>query len=301
MIACLKVKSYIIIDDVRRFFQIAVKEFIIMIQGKKLGIIGGGNMGEVLVSGIIKRNLLGTGHINVSDVDLNRRNYLAEKYGVETTENNRDAVAGSDIVIMAVKPQNMGEALSGIANTMDSSTLVISIAAGITTKFIEDQLGKEIRVIRAMPNTPALVGEGATAIARGNHATDEDMGVALQIFDAVGISVTVKEDLLDAVTGLSGSGPAYVFSIIEALSDGGVKMGLARDISLKLSAQTVLGAAKLCLESGKHPAQLKDMVASPGGTTIAGLKALEDGKLRSTIMTAVEVATRRSMELGSNS
>ncbi|MBN2568517.1 MAG: pyrroline-5-carboxylate reductase [Deltaproteobacteria bacterium] len=272
-----------------------------MIQGKKLGIIGGGNMGEVLVSGIIMRKLLGAEYINVSDVDLNRRTYLADKYGIATTESNKDAVNGSDVVILAVKPQNMGEVLSGIANSLAASTLVISIAAGITTKFIKDQLGEEIRVIRVMPNTPALVGEGATAIAKGSHATDEDMGVALQIFDAIGISVTVKEELLDAVTGLSGSGPAYVFSIIEALSDGGVKMGLARDISLKLSAQTVLGAAKLCLESGKHPAQLKDMVTSPGGTTIAGLKALEDGKLRATIMTAVESATRRSMELGSTS
>ncbi len=272
-----------------------------MIKDKEVGIIGGGNMGEVLVSGLITGNLVHAEHITVSDVDMERRIYLTKKYGIATTENNEEALTGADIVILAVKPQSMGEVVAGISNSIDESQLVISIAAGISTKFIEDYLGKGIHVIRVMPNTPALIGEGAAAIAGGKHVTAEELGIAQQIFDSIGISVTVKEDLIDAVTGLSGSGPAYVFTIIEALSDGGVNMGLARDTSLKLAAQTLLGAAKLCIESGKHPAQLKDMVTSPGGTTIAGLKALEDGKLRSTLMTAVEVATRRSKELGSSS
>lgn len=272
-----------------------------MIQNKMIGLIGGGNMGEVLLSGMISGNLVNTDNLAVSDVAPQRRNHLADTYGIRATAHNTDAVTGADIVILAIKPQHMGEVLSGIADAIDESTLVISIAAGIPTRFIEDHLGKGIHVIRVMPNTPALIGEGAAAIAGGRHATDAELSIAQQIFDSIGITVTVEEKLMDAVTGLSGSGPAYVFTIIEALSDGGVRMGLPRDISLKLAAQTLLGAAKLCLDSNKHPGQLKDMVTSPGGTTITGLKALEDGKLRSTLMTAVEAATRRSMELGSPS
>jgi len=279
----------------------ASKEYAEMIKDKRVGIIGGGNMGEVLASGIIAGNLVAAENITISDVAEERRDYLKKKYGITTTEKNDDVVKGTDIVILAIKPQNMGDVLSEITGFVDESKLVISIAAGIRIKFMEGSLGKGAHVIRVMPNTPALIGEGATAIAGGKNATDEELAIARQIFDSIGISVTVREELIDAVTGLSGSGPAYVFAIIEALSDAGVKMGLARDIALKLSAQTLLGAAKLCIVSDKTPAQLKDMVTSPGGTTIAGLKALEDGKLRSTLMTAVEVATRRSKELGSSS
>jgi len=272
-----------------------------MIGNKAIGIIGGGNMGAVLLKGMISGNLVTVGTVTVSDVDRQRRHYLTETYGITATADNADAVTGVDIVILAVKPQQMGEVLSGIADALDASTLVISIAAGITTRFIEDNLGKGIHVIRVMPNTPALIGEGATAIAGGRHTTEEELTMARQIFDSIGLTVIVEEKLMDAVTGLSGSGPAYVFTIIEALSDGGVSMGLPRDIALKLAAQTLLGAARLCLEGDRHPGQLRDMVTSPGGTTIAGLKALEEGKLRATLMSAVEEATRRSRDLGSSS
>jgi pyrroline-5-carboxylate reductase len=270
-----------------------------MLKGKKVGIIGGGKMGSVLVGGIIARKLIPAGNIIVSDTAPERLEYLKKTYGVHTTDDNKKALKSSGICILAVKPQNMSEVLEGIAGTFQQSQLVISIAAGIPTRFIEGYLKKGARVIRVMPNTPALIGEGAAALARGAHATDEDIDIARRIFESVGIAVIVKEELMDAVTGLSGSGPAYGFLIIEALADAGVNLGLSRDIALKLSAQTIMGAAKLCLKGEKHPAELKDMVTSPGGTTIAGLKVLEQGRLRATLMSAVEAAALRSRELGS--
>lgn len=270
-----------------------------MLKGKKIGIIGGGKMGSVLISGIISRKLIPAGHVIASDVVGERLDDLKKAYGIDVTDDNNKLVKSSDVVILAVKPQSMSEVLEGIKGSFNRNKLVISIAAGISTKFIEGYLKNGVRVIRVMPNTPALIGEGAAALAPGANATDKDLDFARQIFEAVGIAVFVKEELMDAVTGLSGSGPAYCFLIIEALADAGVNLGLSRDIALKLSAQTIMGAAKLCLTGNKHPAELKDMVTSPGGTTIAGLKALEEGKLRATLMTAVEAAALRSKELGS--
>jgi len=269
-----------------------------MLKGKKVGAIGGGKMGEALIGGMISGRLVSSESITVSDISTERLDYLGKKYQVNVTGNNREAVKNADIVILAVKPQNMAEVLEGVASMIDETKLIISIAAGITTRFIEEHLKNGVRVIRAMPNTPALIGEGAAAIAKGGNAGVDDLVLASHIFDSVGLTVVVREDLMDAVTGLSGSGPAYGFVIIEALSDAGVNMGLSRDIALKLSAQTLLGAAKLYLKGGKHPAELKDMVASPGGTTIAGLKAIENGNLRATLIAAVEAATLRSRELG---
>lgn len=270
-----------------------------MMKGKKIGIIGGGKMGSVLIAGIISRNLAPAGNIIVSDTVPAQLENIKKTYGVHTTDDNRKALKSSGICILAVKPQNMSEVLEGIAGTFHQSQLVISIAAGISTRFIEGYLKKEARVVRVMPNTPALIGEGAAALARGAYATEEDIDLARRIFESVGIAVIVREDLMDAITGLSGSGPAYGFLIIEALTDAGVNLGISRDIALKLSAQTIMGAAKLCLKGEKHPAELKDMVTSPGGTTIAGLKVLEEGKLRATLMAAVEAAAIRSRELGS--
>jgi pyrroline-5-carboxylate reductase len=274
------------------------RRILMVLKGKKVGIIGGGKMGEVLLNGLVSQGLVEAGAIVVSDAVAGRLTELKKAYGVQVTADNKKAVRHGDIIILAVKPQNMAEVLEDIAGVAGKDKLIVSIAAGIPTGFIEARLGTECRVIRVMPNTPALIGEGAAALASGKKATARDLDAARQIFDAVGITVIVKEDLMDAVTGLSGSGPAYGFVIIEALADAGVRMGLARDIALKLSAQTILGAARLCLESGKHPAELKDMVTSPGGTTIAGLKALEDGRIRATLMAAVEAATLRSKELG---
>jgi len=270
-----------------------------MIKGKKIGVIGGGKMGGVLVSGIISRELIPAGHVTASDVVKEQRENLKKTYGINVTDDNNKLVKSADIIILAVKPQSMSEVLEGISGSFNQNKLVISIAAGISTKFIEGYLKKGIRVVRVMPNTPALIGEGAAALARGTNATDKDLDIARHIFESVGITVSVKEDLMDAVTGLSGSGPAYGFLIIEALTDAGVNLGLNRDIALKLSAQTIMGAAKLCLMGNKHPAELKDMVTSPGGTTIAGLKVLEEGKIRATLMSAVEAAALRSRELGS--
>jgi pyrroline-5-carboxylate reductase len=269
-----------------------------MLKGKKIGVIGSGKMGSVLISGILSHNLTSARDITVSDVMKGRLEDIRKTYGVGVTEDNKKVVKGADIVILAVKPQIIAEVLGELAGVFNKSTLIISIAAGITTQYIEGLLKKEVRVIRVMPNTPALIGEGAAAITSGSRATDEDFAIARYIFDAVGITVSVKEDLMDAVTGLSGSGPAYGFVIIDALADGGVNMGISRDVALKLAAQTLLGAAKLCLKGDKHPAELRDMVTSPGGTTIAGLKAMEDGKIRATLMAAVEAATLRARELG---
>ncbi len=268
------------------------------LKGKTIGIIGGGKMGEVLVNGLVSRRLAAPGAVWVSDTVAGRLEELKKAYRVHVTADNKEAAGRGDIVLLAVKPQNIGEVLEGIAGVVGKDKTVVSIVAGIPTGFIEARLGTGCRVIRVMPNTPALIGEGAAALASGAKATGRDLDMAREIFDAVGITVIVKEELMDAVTGLSGSGPAYGFVIVEALADAGVRMGLSRDIALKLSAQTMLGAARLCLESGKHPAELKDMVTSPGGTTIAGLKALEDGKIRATVMAAVEAAALRSKELG---
>ncbi len=269
-----------------------------MLKGKKLGFIGGGKMGGALLGGIVSKNLIPAKDIMISDVDAKRLKELEGLYHVRTTSDNLKTARECDLIILAVKPQNMAEILTAISPAIDKTKIVISIAAGIAIKFIEDHLKKGMRIIRTMPNTPALVGEGIAALAKSDKASDDDLEIAGLIFNAVGSSVVVKEDLIDTVTGLSGSGPAYFFIMIEALADGGVRMGLSRDIALKLAAQTMLGSAKLYLTGNKHPGELKDMVTSPGGTTIAGIKELEEGRLRGTLMAAVEAATLRSKELG---
>ena len=269
-----------------------------MLTGKKVGIIGGGKMGGVLVHGMISRGIRAAADIIVADMDHRRLDELRETFGVAVTGDVREAAGKADIIILAVKPQNMAEVLDSISGVVTPEKLIISIAAGITLQFIGEHLKNCGRLIRTMPNTPALAGEGMTALAAGKTVTGAEMAIAEEIFNAVGLTVIVKEDQMDAVTGLSGSGPAYVFTIIEALADGGVQMGLARDVAVKLAAQTLLGSAKLVLTGDKHTGQLKDMVTSPGGTTIAGIRAIEEGKLRGTLMAAVEAATRRSQALG---
>ncbi len=224
---------------------------------------------------------------------------MREKYNIATTTSNVEVVKRSEVVIYATKPQILASVLKETADVLDKSKLVISIAAGVPLAAIASGLGKELRLIRVMPNICAFVKESATAIAAGEFVLDGDVDIAKAIFDSVGISVFIQENILmDAFTGLSGSGPAYVFLIIDAMADAGVKMGLSRRDSLLLSAQTVMGSAKLLLESNEHPGQLKDRVTSPGGTSIAGIHTLEQGGLRTTIIDAVEAATNRSMELG---
>lgn len=270
-----------------------------MLQNKKIGFIGSGNMGEALISGLVMSNATNPENIICSDVRKEPLNEIHEKYGVLTTTNNIEVAERSDIIIYSTKPQILGKVLKQTANSLDRSKLIISIAAGVPLAAIASALVKDLRLIRVMPNICAFVKASATAIAAGQYVQDGDIELAKAIFDSVGISVFIEENILmDAFTGLGGSGPAYIFMIVDAMADAGVKMGLSRKDSLLLSSQTMLGAAKMLLESKEHPGQLKDRVTSPGGTSIAGIHTLEAGGLRATIINAVESATKRSMELG---
>jgi pyrroline-5-carboxylate reductase len=276
-----------------------------VLKSKKIGFIGGGNMAEAMIKGLLSASFIEAKNLMVADVSDERREWLHKEYHIKATDDNGELAKKCDILLLAVKPQAMKVVLEGIAEWVDDKTLVISIAAGIPIKTIAKHLSpdgtKKLGVVRTMPNTPALVHEGVTALAASHKVSAADLKVAHRIFEAVGKTVDVSESHLDAVTGLSGSGPAYIFMIIEALSDAGVKMGLSRDVANILTLQTVLGSAKLALESGKHPGELKDQVTSPGGTTISGLHTLEKGGLRTTLMSAVEAATKRSQVLGQNS
>jgi pyrroline-5-carboxylate reductase len=273
------------------------KRRVFMERHKKISLIGTGKMGEGLLGGILARKKVLPDAVTIFDKVSARMDDLKKTYGINTAEDIPHILADTEIVILGVKPQDMGHLLAEMKSSLQESSLVISIAAGITTSFIESALEREIRVIRMMPNMPALIGCGATALAKGKYATDADVAAVLELSDAVGISVVVAEDLMDAVTGLSGCGPAYGFIMIEALADAGVLMGLSREASQKLAAQTILGAAGLCLREGAHPAALKDMIASPGGATIAGIKSLEEGNFRASLIKAVEAATLRSRGL----
>ena len=268
------------------------------IKDKKVGFLGAGNMGEAMIKGLLQTGLVPAAAIAATDVRADRLQQVAKQYGVRAASSNVDLVGEADVVILAVKPQIMGAVLKEISGAVDRGKLLISIAAGVAVATLREGLGKPARLIRVMPNTPALVLEGVTAIARAEGLEAGDLEMAQELFGAVGRVVVLDEDALDAVTGLSGSGPAYVAIVIESLADGGVKMGLDRATAMILAAQTVLGSARLILETGAHPGQLKDMVASPGGTTIAGIAALEEGGVRRTFISAVERATQRSRELG---
>jgi pyrroline-5-carboxylate reductase len=265
---------------------------------KRLVFIGGGNMAEALLRGILASNRIRPEEILATDVREERLAHLTSTYRIAASSDNAAAAREAETILLAVKPQVMSRALDDLKHVIGDSQLLISIAAGLSTTTIAAHFPHAVRVVRVMPNTPALVLEGVSALARGSCATAQDLETARQLFEAVGKVVVVDESLMDAVTGLSGSGPAYVFLIIEALADAGVKVGLPRDVAQALAAQTVRGAARMVLETGKHPGELKDMVASFGGTTIAGLHALEQGGVRAALITAVEVAARRSQELG---
>ena len=271
-----------------------------MFTDKKIAIIGAGNMGEILIRGLLNSEVVDTKGLLASEINPERRNFIAETYQIEVHENASVVVEKVDIVVLAVKPQNMGPVLDMIKEAVNEEHLMISIAAGVHTDWIAEHFSeKEIRIIRVMPNAPALVLAGASALYAGLFATEKDLMLAKEIFDQVGCTVVVeKEDFIDIVTGLSGSGPAFLFTIIEALSDAGVQMGLSRKVANQLSAQTVYGAGKMFLETNLHAHALKDLVATPGGTTFAGLRALENGNFRAVIMDAVEAATMKSRELG---
>jgi pyrroline-5-carboxylate reductase len=265
----------------------------------RLVFLGGGQMAEAIARGVIAAGLLSPDRIAASEIRADRRAYLESKVGIKAVATNAEAVTLGDVIVLALKPQDIGTVLSEIGGLVREDQLVVSIAAGVPLSKLEAPFSAPVPVIRVMPNTPCLVGAGMAAIARGKHATPEQEARVLSIFNATGKAVSVPEKDLDAVTALSGSGPGYVAVIVEGLIDGGVRAGLSRDIATTLAVQTVLGSAKLLIETGTHPAVLKDMVSSPGGTTIAGIHALEQGGVRAALMDAIVAATERSRELGS--
>jgi pyrroline-5-carboxylate reductase len=270
-----------------------------MLSGKVVGIIGAGNMGEVLIRGLIQSGSVKQTDIIASDLSQERLAYIADAYGIRVTPSNVELVENSSIIIIAVKPQNIDDLLNELATSSHEEHLFISIAAGVTTERLASKMHHQSGIIRVMPNAPSCVLAGIAALCPGRNVTPADLQRAVSIFECVGRTVIIKnEALMDVVTGLSGSGPAFVFLVIESLSDAGVQLGISRKEASLLAAQTVYGAAKMLLETGRHPSELKDIVATPGGTTFAGLKMLEKGNFRSCIMDAVEAATVRSRELG---
>jgi pyrroline-5-carboxylate reductase len=264
----------------------------------RIGFIGAGQMATALASGFVRAELVAGENILASDPDENARAKFATATGGKTTDNNVEAAQQADVLFLAVKPQLFAGVLGGLKGNIPADALAISIAAGVRLSQLAGWLGSDVRLVRVMPNTPCLVGQGASAFALGEKATSADAALTEKLFRAVGVALQVEEKMLDAVTGLSGSGPAFVYVMIEALADAGVRMGLPRAIAASLAAQTVRGAAEMAIVTGEHPAVLKDRVASPGGTTIAGLQALENGGLRGTLIAAVQAATKRSIELG---
>ena len=268
-----------------------------MLKNKKIAVIGAGHIGSAIIGGILKAKLISPKSVTASRRSAEALDELKKRFGIQTTPDNRRAVKGADILILAVKPQGAPALLEEIAPVVREDQLLISVMAGVTTERINKLLGKPNPIVRAMPNTPALVDAGATPLSKGAHAKDADLAIAETIFKAVGIVEIVPESLMDAVTGLSGSGPVYIYMVIEAPIDGGVKMGIPRTVARRLAAQTVLGAAKLVIETGKHPAILKDEVTTPGGTAIAAVHMLESKGLRNVLIEAVATAARRSQEL----
>jgi pyrroline-5-carboxylate reductase len=267
-------------------------------KSQRIGMLGAGNMAGALIRGLLASKSVTPDQIVASDVRADHLKELESKYGIRTFTDNRKLASESNLVVLAVKPQVIDRVLDQMSDAFAPDTLLVSIAAGVPIRSLEARLPPHVRVVRAMPNTAAIALAGATGIAPGSRATQADIDITQALFAAIGRSVVLDESLIDAVTGLSGSGPAYVMVMIEALADGGVKVGLHRDTALLLAAQTVYGSAKLLLETGEHPGRLKDMVTSPGGTAIAGLHTLETGGIRRTLIDAVEAAARRAAELG---
>jgi pyrroline-5-carboxylate reductase len=268
---------------------------------KKVAVLGAGKLGGILLQALLKAGLLTPAHTRATVRHADRAKSLREKLGIDVGTDNRAAVEGADIIFVCVKPQVVEEVMHEIRPQISSKQLIISVAASVPTEEIEMALGIDAPVVRAMPNTPCALGVGMTALCKGKHVTEEQVHLARSLFDVVGRTVVVDEKLMDAVTGLSASGPAYIYIIIEALAEAGVKVGLPRDVATLLAAQTTMGAAKVVLETGDHPALLKDAVTTPAGCTIDGIMELEEGKLRVTLIKAVVKAAQRARELAHSS
>ena len=262
-----------------------------------IGFVGAGNMGSGLINGLIYSERVPADHltaVDLSPVVLGPLNAL----GVRTSDQLNEAVTGKDLVVIALKPQHAASTLKQLGDQLADGQILVSIMAGISTERIEFYLGKPVPVVRVMPQMAAAIGDGASGVCGGKYVSDQQLQTVCQVLDYVGSAVVVPEQQMDAVTGLSGSGPAYVYTIIEALTDGGVRMGLGRDVALKLAAQTLIGSARMVLAGNDHPAVLRDRITSPGGTTIAALHKLEEKGLRDALISAVQAATQRSAELG---
>ncbi len=264
---------------------------------KKVAFLGLGKMGEILLQALLKKNLLSTKNTVATVRHPERAQKLSQELGIPVTTDNRQAAQQSDLVLLCVKPQTVREVTEEIAAEMTPGKQLISIAASVPTRYIEEILDSEVPVVRAMPNTPCVIGYGMTGLCKGKFADESHLDMAKTLFDSVGMTVTVEEKRMDAVTGLSASGPAFIYIILESLAEGGVKVGLPRDVATLLAAQTVQGAARMVLETGQHPALLKDAVTTPAGCTVDGIMELEEGKLRVTLIKAVVKATERAKEL----
>lgn len=267
-------------------------------KNKKITFIGAGNMGGAILSGLLTKELVVKENITVFDTYAPKLVELSEKYGIFTEKNIEQAVEGADIVLIAVKPNVIESVLASIKNSLQRDVILISIAAGVSINKIVNATFDGVKVARIMPNTPAMVGAGMSSVSVNSFMTEEEANLVLDIFSSLGEAELVPESLTDVVTGLSGSGPAYVYLFIEALADGAVTQGMPRDKAYKFAAQTVLGSAKMVLETGEHPGVLKDMVTSPGGTTITAIRSLEKNNFRSAVIEAVVSATEKSKELG---
>jgi len=267
------------------------------LKSKRIAFIGAGNMAEALIRGLIAAEVVQSSQLIATDIRPDRLEFFKSTFGVRVTDDNARAVANADIVLLAVKPQPMSEVLAGFKSRITNHHLVITIAAGITTSRIERELGSSVRVVRGMPNTPALVGAGAAALCKGAHATDDDLATAEAILGAVGVTVRVEEKFMDAVTALSGSGPAYLFLVTEAMIKAGAAAGLPEDVAKRLAVQTFYGSAKLLVESGEPPESLRCKVTSPGGTTETALKVMDQRKLMDIFVEAIDAAARRGKEL----
>jgi pyrroline-5-carboxylate reductase len=265
---------------------------------KKIGFIGAGNMGKAIIKGLLDSKFIAKENILASEISKSAADKVSLELGIKVFTDNSELVKNSDIIILCVKPHFIQPVIEDINDYLTDKKLIISIAAGISTNFIEKITNAKIPVIRVMPNTPALVGEGMTAVCKGKYTSNEQLKYALELFSKVGRSIEVQEKFINAVTGISGSGPAFMYTIIEALADGGVKLGLPKPIAIELAAQTAIGSAKMILETGKHPSVLKDEVTTPGGTTIAGLMVMEENNVRSALSKTVQETARVADELG---